>query len=726
MDDEQPLEAPSELWQAGAPLPKRRARKGSAKGVALAGYLALGLACAGLAVLTFLVIAAPAELVRDELVEQVRSRTGRELKIAGPTSLTFFPGFGVRVQDLALAAPDGMEGAPMLAVESLEALLEPLSLLTRRVVVKRLVLRRPVLELRIDAQGRRSWEFAAAPIRLAQLAPTGAASDLGQNVAGSGREDAGALRLERALDALASAGLTVIDGTLRYSDAQSGTRQELSAINLEFAKDPVLGAAGSFAWHGSELGFEAASPLRAAAGEAGQRRLELKVHGAPFEAAFAGLATHRDAGFTGSLSLNARSARAFWRWVGGEPFSSEEGPELGLEGQIELDADRVALGAFNGTLGADAVSGGLELQFRPGPPRMTGQIKLSELNVGGLVHARSGAPTAEPAAAAVAGSPEPARLATGGTGTPARSWSEEPIDLSLLAHLDADLSLSVDRLVYERLRTEQGRLHVAVHDRVAKVTLEDVQLYEGRVHGVLTFDGSGPIPVTATTATLEGVSVLPLLKDALGIGWLEGRSTIAVALAGQGASERQIVESLNGKVELATANGAIVGWNVGKLLRALEQARLPVSDKVAAERTPFSECAATFIIAHGVAENQDLRVVNPAVSVTGSGTVHLAKRELDYTLRAKVTANPSHEGAVVNLAGLELPVRLHGPWDAPAVDPVLKGVVKDQDKAAAVIKQIGKNLQSPEVQDAVRGLIGGDGTVRVKPRELLDKLLKHE
>jgi AsmA protein len=731
MVDLSPPPEAAELWQAGAPLPKRKAarRRGAARTLALVGYLALSVACMGLATLTFVFIAAPAELLRDELVEQVKLRTGRDLLVAGPTSLTVFPVFGVRIEDVTLAAPPGMEGAPMLALKSVEAALDPFSLFARRMAVKRLVLNRPVLDLRIDAQGRRSWEFASSRIRLAQLAAPAPASDAPQSFAPTRQENAGLPRLQDALDALANAAtLRIIDGTLRYSDAQSSTREEIAGIDLELTGGQAPAARGRFLWHDAALAVEATLALAPAAGEGSQRRFELSLRGAPFEAAFEGLSpSDADAALTGTVRLKARSARALWRWVGGEHAAIEEGPPLELAGQLSAQAGRLALGAFRGTIGEAPVSGDLEVEFRQGLPHVAGQVKVSELDVGELVHARS-EPTREPAGA-VAGRDLGSLAATPGreAGSPRPAtvgWSEEPIDLSLLARLDADVSLSVEHLVYERIKTQQGRLGLAVHARVAKVTLEDVQLYDGRVRGEMVFDGSGQIPATATTATLEGVSTLPLLKDALGIGWLEGRSTINVTLAGEGGSERQIVEGLSGKIELATANGAITGLDAAKLLHALGQARVPALDK--GERTPFSECAATFKIVHGEAENQDLRVVSSAVSVTGSGTIHLPKRELDYTLRARVTASPPREGTVVSLAGLELPVRLHGRWEAPAIDPMLKGAVKDQDKAAAAIKQIGKNLQSPEVQDAVRGLIGGDGTARVKPRELLDKLLKRE
>jgi AsmA protein len=146
-------------------------------------------------------------------------------------------------------------------------------------------------------------------------------------------------------------------------------------------------------------------------------------------------------------------------------------------------------------------------------------------------------------------------------------------------------ALSVDRLVHKDLKTGPSRLSLKLEGKIANITLEEMQLYGGRGRGQLRLDGRGEVPVTGANLTLDGVSALPLLKDALGFDWLEGRSTIALALAGQGVSERQMIETLNGKVDMATVNGAINGIDVGKLLRNIERGRFGELGASAGEKT---------------------------------------------------------------------------------------------------------------------------------------------
>jgi hypothetical protein len=81
--------------------------------------------------------------------------------------------------------------------------------------------------------------------------------------------------------------------------------------------------------------------------------------------------------------------------------------------------------------------------------------------------------------------------------------------------------------------------------------------------------------------------------------------------------------------------------------------------------------------------------------------------------------NATTDRAVINLSNVEIPVRIEGPWDKPNF------TVAGQEQLIETVKEIGKNLKSKDVEDALKGLLGGgDGEKKVKPRDLLEKLLK--
>jgi AsmA protein len=172
---------------------------------------------------------------------------------------------------------------------------------------------------------------------------------------------------------------------------------------------------------------------------------------------------------------------------------------------------------------------------------------------------------------------------------------------------------------------------------------------------------------------------------------------------------------------MATANGAIDAVDVAKILRGIEQGRFTGLRIASGEKTPFSELAGTFTITNGVAENQNLRLVSANLNVTGAGSFNLPARSLDYTVRPKVAVNASSERAVINVGALEIPVRIEGPWEKPNFS------VAGQEQILEAMKEIGKNLKSKDVEEALKGLLGGgDGQQKVKPRDILEKLFKKQ
>jgi AsmA protein len=283
----------------------------------------------------------------------------------------------------------------------------------------------------------------------------------------------------------------------------------------------------------------------------------------------------------------------------------------------------------------------------------------------------------------------------------------------------ADGKVSVGSFAYKGVKIGPSALAVSVEGGVAKINLHKVELYGGRGQGTLTLDATGE---TAHTASLEldGVSLHPLLGDAAGIGWIDGRGTVALDLTAQGRAEQSILETLQGKVHVAVADGSVTGIDIDRSLHALQRGRLDRLAPRREDRTPFSELSGTFDIANGVARNQDLKLASANLQLSGEGTVELVPRRIDYALQAKITGGPPDDGAAFRIGTIELPVGVKGPLDKPEF------TIKGQEGLTNVINQIGRNLRSREVQDAIKGLVGGNGEKRVKPTDLIERLLKKE
>jgi AsmA protein len=518
------------------------------------------------------------------------------------------------------------------------------------------------------------------------------------------------------------------NGALRYSDARSGSAHEFGSINVDLALKSIsspLEAKGSASWKAKKIDFDATLTSVKAVLEERPAKLALAITSEDVEGAFDGTASFKDTlDAEGTLSGKSPSVRSLAKWLGTELSPSKGFGPLTAKGLVRGNDKTISLSNAEIALDGATARGQITLETAGTRPLVKANLKLTELNLNTYM---SGGDAGPRAAAAPASPPkqDPASEAPAWSiddllereqpgpkvkGFRERAgWSEDAIDLSALGLVDADAKLSVGRLFVRDIKFDQSELTVALKGGIFKTTFDDVRLYEGRGRGFVAIDASSPKTANVgANLTLEGISALPLLKDGAGIDWVSGKGRLAFALAGQGTNQRQIVETLNGKLDFSFTDGALVGFNIPQMVRGLGQGHLTELKSAPTEKTDFSELAATWTVAAGVAQNQDLRLISPLLRVTGAGAVMLPPREVDYTLKPKLVADLAGQGGQQNLAGLEVPVRVHGPWGKPKLKPDLAAVFKDP-KAVDTIKEIGKQFKGKSASEIVKGLFGGGG-----------------
>ncbi len=706
--------SPAPVQRAKRPGSGVRRRKRSPWRAAL-GYAALGLVCLGLAGAAFLVVAAPVDLLRDRIIEQVKARTGRDIAVAGTTSLSLFPSVTVSLADVSLAAPPEMPGKPVVTVPVLEAEVGYWQLVAGRAAPQRITLHRPVIELAVSADGRRSWDVVDAASGRAE--PGSKRPD-----AGTRGSDAGA-SLQRRPD-IAFGKINIVDGTVRYSNARSSEHYEFTGLSLVATADEVAGVLrveGSTELKGERMALSGtAAPLRTlATGKSVQ--LAVKLSGRLLELNYQGtLATAGGLVLEGSMAFASPAVGVLQAWLGKGSVNPADTRRLTGSGKLSAGEGRMALADLDAVLGETSIRGAINFQTAAGRPHVGGKLAVSDLDLGALLvrpAKRKGAAEAAPSARQPA--PDPPH------GDPAaRGWRDDPINLGLLRTADVDVALSVGRLIYKEIKAGPGEVGFEIRDGVARIKLDGIALYGGRAQGVLMLDGTGEVPAAGANLTLVGVSMSALSGDTLGFQWLDGRGNVALEVAGQGLTERQIIESLNGRLNVVVADGAMIGADAGKIVANLQQGRLASLAPAPGDRTPFSELAGSFKIVNGTATSRDLRLVSPHVKLDGEGTFVLGERQMQCELRAKISGGKRGEAAALNVGTLEVPITISGPWERPTYG------IKGQEQLMDSVRQIGKRLKSRDVQDTIKGLLGGDKEERAKSREkareLLEKYLKKE
>src|SRR4029077_5723317 len=331
------------------------------RGLQFTGYLLLGFACALVGSITFLLIAAPVDFVRDQMVQQVKAHTGRDLVIAGPTSIALLPQVSVHLADVTLSGPPGMGGAPLLTAQSFAIDVPLLSLLSRQFAVKRLLLVHPTIELRIDAEGRRNWSFARAPGGTQPA--TDADAGHREPAAGPSARSAKGSGVATAFDQLSLENVHISDGTLRFADDRNGALKEITAINVNLSLADLAGplqSKGSFAWNGEKVAFEGKlSPARALLGEQ-RARMALALNARLVEASYDGTLSLSPAPtFEGKATLKAPSVGALAEWLG-RHVAADSGA-VDVTATLGLEQGRLAITDLNGVASGGALSGSLAL-----------------------------------------------------------------------------------------------------------------------------------------------------------------------------------------------------------------------------------------------------------------------------------------------------------------------------------------------------------------------------
>ena len=718
-------------------------------------YVLVGIAVIVAAALAFLVVAPPTGLIRDQIVARVKEKTGRDLVIAGPASFTILPSPGVSLSSVSLGAPPEMAGEPLVTMDRLDVRLALTPLLSGKVVVEALTLTNPVFDLRVDASGRKSWQFArhadgsSAFVRLAQAA-TGTASDAPSLVPDSARQfltdapqaaasnrSGSASRLARVSD-IELGEVRIDNGAFRFADERRGTLEQVDQVNVALALKSVadpLETRGDLVWRGEKIKVTATLTSLEGLLRNEPTKLVTTLESAPMAAGYDGTLAFDDAlALDGALIVDSKSLRNLSAWLGTPLPQSEGFGALSLESRLVVAGNSVSLVNAKSTLDGSRATGDVTVTKAPGRPYVKANLKLAELDLNKYVGSpgpRAPAVTSAPAAPGPAKAPpqsiddllqEPAPRVKGYTAR--KGWSSEPIDLTLLAAADADVTVSADRLLFKGIRAGRSRLAVAVKDAAMRADLEEVSLYRGTARGVVTVNAAAPAPAFAANIVVDGVSAQPLLKDAADFDWLTGTGTLSLALSSAGGSEREIIEALGGTADFRFVDGAVAGFNVAEAIRGLGKGNLEGLNRTPTEKTDFSDLSATFKIANGIAQSDDLKMASPLLRLTGAGQVRLPQRQVDFTVRPKLVADLAGQGGETALDGIEIPVRIHGTFDKLNYTPEVGDILKDPEKTAEAVKKIGEKLKGKSAQELIDGVVTEDasGKKKVDTKKLLNNL----
>lgn len=608
--------------------------------------------------------------IGGKLSEAVEQATGRRLVIGGAPRLALWPELAVEIDDVVLANPQGMYEGRFVSMDRLRLRIGLEPLVQRRLEVREAILVRPRIGLVVDSDGRANWSFAT---------PGSAA-----------RSDEGGGAVEVAGIALAP--IVIEDGEIRYLDQRSATAMAIEHVDLTItAPDPQgpVNLEGHVTWKGQrfKLAFFAKSPQRLS-GEGSP--IDLAVNGALIDFTFNGLA-RLDGGVSlaGTMEMKSSSLRDLAEWTG-KPLAPGGGLQaFAVKGAFDLAGSSISL--KEATIVLDGMNGQGSLGIDTGGtrPSVTASLGLDRLDVNAYL-----------------GLPAPQSPATA---EGIEAWSAAPIDLAGLAAVDARLALAASAISLRGIKTGKTRIDATLKDGRLDARLSEMAFYDGKAAGRIVLSSAGGDAVVQGTLNADNLDGYRLLKDFAQFERLAGKTSLTLALAARGKSQRELVSTLRGAAGLRFTSGAVRGINIASMIRNVQTGILTGWDKAESKDTDFAALEANYTIEDGVATGNDLKLLGPLIRMSATGSVDLLRRRLDYKVEPRLVATLEGQGGAETTTGLPVPIVVEGPWGNPRIYPDIKGMLKDPQAAYDALRNmtgIGKDLdlkaQATKIEDKAK------------------------
>ena len=605
-----------------------------------------------IAVLLLIPLFVDVEKYKPEIEKQVSSAVGRPFAIKGQLKLSLFPWAGVAFSDLYLGSPPGYKEKDFVFVKSFDVRMKLLPLLSKDIQVQRFVIEGPKIVLERDKTGRGNWEGWGTP------------QEKGAPKAGAPPASKGPLE-GLPLKSLAVGEFAVRNGSVVYIDQSSGSRQEVSDLNLEL-KDVSLDRPIRLVLSAvkDKMPVSVEGQIGPAGTDLGKGKIPLDVSVKAFKELNVSLKGQLQDVMAGpqfdlALVVDPFSPRKVFASLGAPFPVATADPEalsrVGLKSKIRGDMQRVNL--TDGVLDLDESKLNFSATAKDfSKPDLTFDLNLDKINLDRYL-------------------PPPSEKSAGEA---KKDKPAEPkkTDYTPLRKLVLDGKVRVGMLTAKGMKIQDINLTVTGRNGVIQMDPLLANLYKGTLSAKAAVDVRQDTPRSNLTLQTKSVQAGPLLQDFLKKDILEGAANAEAAISMAGDDPERIKKSLNGKGQVVFANGAIKGIDLAGMVRNVTSSFGLTQQGAEKPRTDFSELNAPFTITDGVVNTAGTSLVSPLLRILATGKANLVDESLDLRVEPKVVGTLKGQGDVKERGGVTVPVLVKGTFSSPSFQPDLKGMLE--------------------------------------------------
>ena len=279
----------------------------------------------------------------------------------------------------------------------------------------------------------------------------------------------------------------------------------------------------------------------------------------------------------------------------------------------------------------------------------------------------------------------PAAPASDTTATEAAADTQIQLPMQTLRDLDIDGKLKIAKIKMQNLKMSDVDITIKAENGIVGIKPLTLNTYGGKVVTSVVIDARGSLPKYGVSKSMQGIQIGDLLMDFSGTDAISGTLNAEVNLATSGEWLSKLKSNSNGTMNLAFLDGALNGFNIRHSIDTAK-ARISGDDPPPKEtlKTDFSSLTISGIIKNGVFSSNDLDLQAPLLRIGGAGSANLVEERLDYRVNAKLvgTVEGQQGDTADKLSGLEIPVRIKGPFADPKIDVQLDEMLKSKAAAA--------------------------------------------
>jgi len=571
------------------------------------------------------------------LQDYVMRKTGRTLLVNGGARLEFAPQLRVRLDDVFLSNPEGMEGNFARAARA-HLPLQLGDLFQRKLKIRSIALDQPVFSFLVDRDGHSSWVSAGKG---------------GQGKPGNSASPKEPLTL------------LVENGSASFLDERNGQAFSLedASANIAISDEGELGVEGTASLNKQFARIEAQVKSVKRLGEDGSP-LDLTITAPALTVNFTGrLATHDGLNLAGAIDATSPDLRHLAKWLGSAITGNAGLKNFSLAGALDSKGAVFNLVKASVALDGMVATGDMRLDLTEKTPHVSAALSTDVFSLDPYLPVK--------------------KASIMSTSKEGAGWDTSPVAFDRLKGIDGSLKLSAFQVKWNGAEVGPAELSGTLKDGKLETSVQDATLYGGKATAKITLDGTRDLPALQLVLDAQGIKGETFLSEFAGVDWLAGNTGMRASLTASGHNQREMMSTLAGKFSIDVSDGEITGLNIVDMFSTVSRA---LSDGWGAgpeNLTSFDTAEASFVISDGIARTTDVQISGPAFAVTGGGEVDMLRRALDFKFDPKLVTGSNET------TGLPVQVAVKGPWLAPKIYPDVEGIFDDPEAAYATLRDLG-------------------------------------